>query len=71
MGEMMAYVKCGSHRARQRLSRLCEITPWYVWGDRGPVHGVEIPDEYLDDALTIPMVTRWRIPEGARLARPW
>jgi len=69
---VMAYVKCGSHRAREKLSRLCDPVPRMVWPDgKHPIHGYEIPDDVLPAALGIKMVTRWRIPKGERIGNPW
>jgi hypothetical protein len=71
MGDV--FVKCGSHRARERLVSLLGLRPQCYWSWDYPATGgyFPIPEEKLAEARKIPGVTRMKFPEELRRCLDW
>jgi hypothetical protein len=68
------FVKCGSHRARDRLTMLLDVEkmPCY-WSFRHPAKGgyFKIPEERLAEARKIPGVTKATNPQELSPCWSW
>ncbi len=62
-------VKCGSHRAREKLTRLLGYTPQGYYSFYARNHVYEVHDSRLDEAVTIKGVTKSRRIYG--ISRTW